>query len=168
MQATLRPDDRDTLEDGSGKLRELVGSGDKIALATLPAVVIGLTLDALYPSAFSVGGPPRLVQWLCALTLAVGLVNWAWCVALLLIHVPRHELITTGPYAWAKHPLYTGVALLVLPALGIVLDSWVGVPIGAALYFASRRFSPQEERVLAQTFGAAWNAYIQRVRLPWL
>lgn len=168
MQASIHPDDSDTSDDGGAKLRELVGSGDKIALATLPAVLIGLTLNVLYPSVFGVGGPARLVRWLSVPPLAAGVVIWAWCVVLLLVHVPRHELITSGPYAWVKHPLYTGVALLVLPSLGLLLDSWVGVPLGAALYAASRRFAPEEERTLARSFGAAWEAYVTQVKLPWL
>jgi protein-S-isoprenylcysteine O-methyltransferase Ste14 len=35
-------------------------------------------------------------------------------VEVVLIVGPRHELITTGPYAVLKHLLYTAVALLVL------------------------------------------------------
>jgi protein-S-isoprenylcysteine O-methyltransferase Ste14 len=87
---------------------------------------------------------------------------------LIAMRVPRGELITTGPYRWAKHPLYTSVGLLVLPSLGLLLDSWLGVAIGFVLYIASRILSPAEESELSQRFGQAWEAYCARVKLPWL
>ena len=36
------------------------------------------------------------------------------------------------------------------------------------LYFASRRFATEEEKTLAKTFGAAWDEYRQKVKLPCL
>jgi protein-S-isoprenylcysteine O-methyltransferase Ste14 len=77
-------------------------------------------------------------------------------------------LITTGPFAVVKHPLYTSVGLLVLPAAGILLGSWLGVVIGVALYVGARLFAPAEEQELRTTFGARWEAYERRVVLPWL
>jgi hypothetical protein len=41
-----------------GSLRAFVGAGDKIGLATLPFLVVGLALSVADPAAFSVGGPP--------------------------------------------------------------------------------------------------------------
>jgi len=67
-----------------------------------------------------------------------------------------------------KHPLYAAVSLLVLPWLGFLLDTWLGVVIGAALYAASRMFAPAEEAQLSRAFGAAWRDYSRSVRLRWL
>ena len=78
------------------------------------------------------------------------------------------ELITSGPFAVAKHPLYTSVGLLVLPAAGILLGTWLGVVIGVALYVGARLFAPAEEQELRRRFGTRWDAYLQRVMLPWL
>lgn len=149
-------------------LKLLVGSGDRIGLATLPYALVGLALNVARPEFFRVGGPPRALAVVSALFLCAGLVNWAWSVALIIAKVPRGELITSGPYALVKHPLYTGVALMVLPWLGFLLDSWLGLLLGAALYLASRRFSPNEERELSATFGTRWEEYQRRVKLPWL
>ena len=81
-------------------------------------------MNIAFPSLFTIGGPPTWLGVLSVLVLLVGVVNWAWCVYLLLIKVPRRELITNGPYAVVKHPLYTGAALLVLPWLGFLLNTW--------------------------------------------
>ena len=82
--------------------------------------------------------------------------------------MPRGELITTGPFALMKHPTYTAAALLVLPWVGLLLNTWLGAVVGLALYAGSRRYAPAEERELAETFGPAWTTYTHTVRLPWL
>jgi protein-S-isoprenylcysteine O-methyltransferase Ste14 len=146
----------------------VVGSGDRIGLVTLPFLIVGVVLNIAFPWLFTVGGPPMWLGVLSLLVLLVGVVNWAWCVYLLLTKVPRRELITTGPYSVVKHPLYTGAALLVLPWLGFLLNTWLGAAIGIVLYVASRMFAPAEEVELAQTFGSAWNAYTAELKLPWL
>ncbi len=149
-------------------LRVLVGRGDKITLFVLPFVVAGASLNIAYPSLFSVGGPPAALRILSISVLAVGLIVWAWSVALILRKVPRGELITSGPFSIVKHPLYTSVALLVLPWVGFLFDSWLGAAIGIAMYVGTRIFARAEEAELATRFGDEWNAYERRVRLPWL
>jgi protein-S-isoprenylcysteine O-methyltransferase Ste14 len=148
-------------------LRKLVGSGDKIALLVAPFLVIGLILNVVFPSAFAVGGPPPLLAALSIAVLAVGIAMWAWSALLIVVDVPRGRLITGGPYALVKHPLYTSVALLVLPWLGFLLNTWLGALLGIVLYVASRRFAPEEEAALQQAFGAQWDSYRRTVLLPW-
>lgn len=149
------------------EIRSLVGSGDRIALFTLPFAAVGVVGNIVEPAWFAVGGPP---SWLAAISwvlLAAGLVCWAWSVVLILTRVPRGELITTGPYRAVKHPLYTGVALLVLPAAGLLLNSWLGAAIGVVMYIAARLYEPREETALAKEFGPAWDRYAKNVWLPW-
>lgn len=67
-----------------------------------------------------------------------------------------------------KHPLYTAFALLVLPWVGFLLNTWSGAMIGAVLYLASRIFAPAEEAKLSKTFGESWQAYSRSVKLGWL
>ena len=148
-------------------LQRLVGSGDRIALFTLPFVIVGLLLAVASPSTVAVGESPAL-RAISIAVLIVGLTIWAWSVILILTNVPQGRLITRGPYAWMKHPLYTAVALLVLPWLGFLLGTWLGVVIGAVLYIASRIYAPAEEAKLARTFGEAWRRYDRSVRLQWL
>lgn len=150
------------------KLKALVGSGDRIMLFTLPFLIVGLVLNILFPSPFSVGGPAMALRVLSIVTLIPGVTIWIWSVILLLTRIPKGELITYGPYTLVKHPLYTGVAFLVLPWLGFLFNTWLGVVIGIVLYVASRLFSPEEERTLSQAFGSTWDEYCHKVAIPWL
>jgi protein-S-isoprenylcysteine O-methyltransferase Ste14 len=149
-------------------LKVLVGSGHKIALVTLPFASAGVVLNVAFPSVFDVGGPPELGRVISWISLLFGVTIWLWSVALILSRVPRGQLITTGPFAWVKHPLYTSVALVVLPWLGVLLNSWLGVVLGIVMYLATRRYGPEEEADLARTFGESWEAYRQSVKIPWL
>jgi protein-S-isoprenylcysteine O-methyltransferase Ste14 len=149
-------------------VKSLVGSGDRIGLFTLPFVVAGVILNLVNPPLFGVGGPPTWLRGLSIVVLVPGLAIWAWSVILILTNVPRRRLITNGPYAWIKHPLYTAVALLVLPWAGFLLDTWLGVVLGALLYLGSRIFAPAEGAALSRTFGDAWREYDRRVKLQWL
>jgi protein-S-isoprenylcysteine O-methyltransferase Ste14 len=150
------------------KLKVLVGNGRKIGLLVLPFLVIGLVLNILFPAVFSVGGPPLWLVVVSIVLLIPGVVIWFWSVYLILTKIPRKELITAGPYALMKHPLYTGVALLVLPWVGFLLNTWLGLLIGIVVYTGSRLYSPEEEAMLAKIFGEKWDEYSKRVKISWL
>jgi protein-S-isoprenylcysteine O-methyltransferase Ste14 len=72
-----------------------------------------------------------------------------------------HQLVTTGPYAIVRHPMYVGLALAAWGAL-LIYFTWTTV------YFAC--FAPllafrayREEHALAAEFGEQWQAYCKRV-----
>jgi protein-S-isoprenylcysteine O-methyltransferase Ste14 len=74
------------------------------------------------------------------------------------------ELVTSGPYALIRHPIYTG---LILAMLGSALDvnvSWalLLVPVGAYFIYSARR----EETVMLQLFPEQYAAYMARTGMP--
>ncbi len=150
------------------KLKVLVGSGEKIGRLTLPFLVLGLILNIMSPSFFSVGGPSLGLTVISIIILIPGLINWIWSVVLILTKIPRKQLITNGPYSLVKHPLYTGVALLVLPWAGFLLNTWLGALIGIIVYIGARMYAPKEEEILSKIFGADWDEYSKKVKIPWL
>lgn len=150
------------------KLKELIGSGDKIGLFTFPFLIIGLILNNEFPAVFSVGGPSNVLMIISIIILIPGVTVWIWSVILILTKIPRNELITTGPYSLVKHPIYTGVSLLVLPGIGFMLNTWLGALIGIIVYIGNRIFSRREEEKLSKTFGSDWDKYCSNVKIPWL
>ena len=89
---------RSDVRRSHGKLKTLVGSGEKIGLFTLPFLVIGLALNLVFPAQFNVGGPPLALKVLSLIMLTLGLTIWLWSMVLILTKVPKQELITSGPY----------------------------------------------------------------------
>jgi hypothetical protein len=64
--------------------------------------------------------------------------------------------------------LAVGVALLVLPWVGFLCDTWLGAVIGLVMYVGTRIFARAEEAELSAFFGADWDRYRAAVRVPWL
>jgi len=149
------------------KLKVLVGAGDRVMGFTLPFIVAGVAANVLWPPLFRMGlGLTGMVIGLVLLVIGVPL--WLTSVAQVLLFVPKRRLITTGPFALVLHPLYTSVALLVFPGIGFVVDTWLGIALGAVLYVSTRIFSRAEEKILAGIFPAEYPAYRAKVFLPWL
>jgi len=74
-----------------------------------------------------------------------------------------HELVVTGPYAFARHPIYTG---LLTAAAGTALAiGEMRCLCGLALITLALIIKmSQEERLMMQTFPVAYPAYRQRVK----
>jgi protein-S-isoprenylcysteine O-methyltransferase Ste14 len=74
-----------------------------------------------------------------------------------------HELIVSGPYALARHPIYTGL-LLAAAGTALARGEWrciLGIVL-IALAFAVK--IGQEEKLMLQTFPQAYPQYRQRVK----
>lgn len=150
------------------KIKALVGSGDTIMGLVLPFLVIGLALNILFPSIFGVGGPSTTLKIISIIFIIFGVITWIWSAALIVIKVPQNKLITNGPFSLVKHPLYTGVALFVLPWIGFLCNTWLGALIGIVMYIGSRIYSPREEELLSNNYGIAWDKYCSNVKIKWL
>ena len=73
------------------------------------------------------------------------------------------ELVTSGPYAVVRHPIYTGILLALLgTSLATNLYWLVAFVLSAAYFVYSARV---EERVLARTFPAAYPPYRARTKM---
>ena len=83
--------------------------------------------------------------------------------------VPPESLVTSGPYAWCRNPMYLG-HLIFLLGLTLTFQSEIAF---ALLVLSAFRFQAQvrrDERRLRELFGAEYEAYAARVKrwLPYL
>jgi len=111
-----------------------------------------------------------IIFWSAAALTAVGLLfsvwarvhlggNWSGTVTV----KEEHALITTGPYALVRHPIYTGILTGFLGS-ALALGQWRGVlalVIGIAGLWRKWRL---EERWMQETFGEVYSTYKKRVR----
>jgi protein-S-isoprenylcysteine O-methyltransferase Ste14 len=72
------------------------------------------------------------------------------------------ELVTTGPYAITRHPMYVGWWLIQLGAGTLAGSAWVLVLLPAEL-LVEHRFVLEEEVTLANLFPQSYPDYAQRV-----
>ena len=138
------------------------------AVFLLP-VVLGLLTDRAL-------GWPRLLPgapgWAVGIPLlAAGGLLWGWCVVLFwqargtpVPFNPPRELVVTGPYAWVRNPMLTGV-FACLFGLGFCLHSLALVVIWAPLFVLANAIEIQhvEEPELERRIGASYSEYRRRV-----
>jgi protein-S-isoprenylcysteine O-methyltransferase Ste14 len=103
---------------------------------------------------------------LCAL--GVGLAMWArvylgrnW--GLPMSRKEQPELVTSGPYAFVRHPIYTGILLAILGSVVAETILWL-IPLafgGAYLIYSAR----SEERLMVQEFPEQYPAYQRRTKM---
>ncbi|PKO21274.1 MAG: hypothetical protein CVU38_15600 [Chloroflexi bacterium HGW-Chloroflexi-1] len=71
-----------------------------------------------------------------------------------------HRLITAGPYALVRHPMYLAVITAGIGGL-LLYRTWAMLLFAVAMFGLTVR-ARREEETLAAEFGPAWEAYCQR------
>jgi protein-S-isoprenylcysteine O-methyltransferase Ste14 len=69
-----------------------------------------------------------------------------------------HQLIRSGPYAFVRHPIYTGM-LLGTAGTALVAGEWRGIFAVVLLFAAHARKALREEALLATEFGEQYASY---------
>jgi protein-S-isoprenylcysteine O-methyltransferase Ste14 len=80
------------------------------------------------------------------------------------------RLITSGPYRFARHPLYLGMFVAAI-GLAVAFRSLWGMFITLAVFVPAGLWRARlEEEALARRFGQAWEGYARRTRfmIPYL
>jgi len=75
-----------------------------------------------------------------------------------------HELVTSGPFAYVRHPIYSALFVWLI-AMAVAFGHYWGLIPGIPLYWIGTVLRiREEERLLGARFGAAYEAYAQRVK----
>jgi protein-S-isoprenylcysteine O-methyltransferase Ste14 len=77
--------------------------------------------------------------------------------------IKGHELITSGPYAIVRNPIYLGMFGLMI-ATGLVFAPWWALLIAVIIFLVGNQIRIRaEERLLRETFGSQFDDYAGRV-----
>lgn len=118
--------------------------------------------------AWSKIGLPEWVRWLGVVTGILCVVEVYWLFSSIGSGITptsatrkEHQLVTSGPYRWIRHPLYTfGAALFI--SFGMMADNWFIALLGILAFIAMAARTPQEEANLVEKFGDEYREYMQR------
>ena len=112
-----------------------------------------------------------LPPWLRGAGFGLGLASvvfWTWVQAVLGTHWSaqlqlreEHHLVTAGPYARIRHPLYTAMFGFGL-GLALVSSNWVFVGLALLIVAGTAARVPREEHMLVEEFGEEYRAYVRR------
>ena len=111
---------------------------------------------------------PGWLRWAGFALGAISVVFWTWTQ----IHLDtqwsaqlqlrrEHHLVTSGPYARIRHPLYSAMLGWAV-ALGLLTANWIFVAVCALSIFGLLWRIPKEEQMMLEAFGDEYKAYIQR------
>ncbi|MBX3357940.1 MAG: isoprenylcysteine carboxylmethyltransferase family protein [Phycisphaeraceae bacterium] len=130
----------------------------------LPGVIIALT-------GARIGTPIRWWGWVGIAMLGAGASLYVWTASLFVARglgtpapwdAPR-RLVTTGPYAISRNPMYAAVLAVIAGEALLAGSVWVAV-YGAAVFVAFyERTVRYEEPTLRREFGAEFESYCRRV-----
>jgi protein-S-isoprenylcysteine O-methyltransferase Ste14 len=72
----------------------------------------------------------------------------------------EHKLVTSGPYRWVRHPLYTvGSSLFI--SFGFMADNWFIPVLGILAFIGMAARTPKEEANLIEKFGNEYREYMK-------
>ena len=144
------------------RLVRLVAIACAVALLWLPSVPLPLLDERFLPLG-------ALCFWSGSAVTAGGLIfsvwarrhlgkNWSQAVTV----KEGHELITSGPYALVRHPIYTGL-LLAFVGSAVARGEWRGLVAVALVFGALWHKLRLEEKWMRVQFGESYEAYSRQV-----
>ena len=150
--------------EAMGRADSAWGAGLPIGLVTAGWWVVTLLGHWLWYPSYSVRGGLRVAFAAAgALLLVVGLSLYVLSVRYFRSHRP-HGLVTTGPYAYVRHPLYALWVFLLVPGLALVGGSWLFLTVPPVMYAATGLFVREEEARLCARHGQPYVEYKARTR----
>ena len=73
------------------------------------------------------------------------------------------DLVTNGPYALVRHPIYGGVLVMMIgTAIGLIMTWWIMVVAAGSFFLYSAR---REERLMTERFPDAYPRYRERTKM---
>ncbi len=133
------------------------------------AAVIGLILDHFWPLPWPTAPVSTAIMMVGVLLVSVAIAMELATVLTFRKHATSilpyrsaTNLITSGPFAWSRNPIYLANTLLVVGAGLIFGILWLVIAGVLAAFFTLHLAIKREETHLAAKFGQAWNDYSDR------
>ena len=111
---------------------------------------------------------PGWLRWTGFALGVVAVIFWTWTQVTLdtqwsaqLQLTKAHHLVTTGPYARIRHPLYAGIFGWCV-ALSLLTANWIFVAVCVFSILGLLWRVPKEEQMMIEAFGGEYKAYMQR------
>jgi protein-S-isoprenylcysteine O-methyltransferase Ste14 len=136
----------------------------------IAAFVLAVEIHANVPLPIDGNGAGWLQRVLGCALLAGGTALVVWCLQLfrrlgtgIMPHRPATHLVTFGPYAHTRHPMFVGFAVMYAGLALIVNVIWPLLFLPLVLGLLNVTVVRCEERYMQRTFGPAYDRYAARV-----
>jgi protein-S-isoprenylcysteine O-methyltransferase Ste14 len=120
-----------------------------VPMAKIPELILGVLTVAIAVASV----------WFCLKAARTLGKQWALVARV----VEDHELITQGPYAIVRNPIYLAMFGMLI-ATGLAVSRWQGLILGIVVFLAGNEIRIRtEEKLLRGAFGAKFEEYARRV-----
>lgn len=127
-------------------------------------LMLGIIAQEVIPSPLDMMAWLRYTFGIPALLAGVLLAAWSVREAgTIEVHAPT-KLITTGPFAFSRNPMYLAWSLIYIGGIFLVNTRWLLLLFTFVLAYTHYRVIPQEEKALEKMFGTEYRVYCRRVR----
>ena len=140
------------------------GCGPRLALLSLPYIILSLIVMYKYPDFFDL----RFLDFTFAkvlgfIGLGSGIIYWISSAIFFIKHFKPGTLITQGPFALCRNPIYSSIIVFIIPSLSIIFHSGLTFSISLVLYLGFRISIHGEANVLRRIFGEEYEIYEKSV-----
>ncbi len=142
----------------------LFGCGPKLALLSLPYIILSLLVMYNYPGfgdlRFLDTSLFKVLGWIWS---GIGFVFWIFSAVFFLRNFKPGVLLTSGPFALCRNPIYSSIIVFIIPAIAVILHSGLILSISLVLYLGFVISIHGETSVLRKTFGEEYDVYEKSV-----
>lgn len=142
----------------------LFGCGPKLAFLSLPYVILSLIVMFKYPEFLDLKFLDlAYVKVLGFVWLGLGMIFWIYSALYFLKYFIPGNLITKGPFALCRNPIYSSIILFIIPSLALIFHSGLIFSISLVLYLGFTISIHGETIVLRRIFGEEYEKYEKSV-----
>jgi protein-S-isoprenylcysteine O-methyltransferase Ste14 len=142
----------------------LFGCGPKLALLCLPYVILSLIVMYRYPDFSDLKFLDFLYfKVLGFVWLGLGMIFWVSSAIFFLKYFKVGKLITQGPFALCRNPIYSSIIVFIIPSLAIIFHSGLIFSISVVLYIGFKITIHGEINLLRRAFGVEYELYEKSV-----
>jgi len=142
------------------KKLSFLGIGPKIGRIAIPYLLVEILLSIFNKELFSYSlqfaGPLFIAG---EILMVIGLIFYIFSAKLLLTGLRKTRLMTSGTYYCCQNPLYAGLILMIIPALSLLLNSWLILTTSLVAYLVFRLLINSEYKELESFFGESYTGY---------
>jgi protein-S-isoprenylcysteine O-methyltransferase Ste14 len=116
-----------------------------------------------WPEVFGIPGLAPGIRIAGGILMGFGFLLWLAGVVTVMRAYKRDELMTSGPFALVRHPVYSAWITLIFPGLALWARSWLMLFVPLLGYAMFRMLIHREDEYLDRRFGQSYREYRARV-----